>query len=398
MKKSVLITSNAYFPNIGGIENSLRYLAEAYHQMGYRVDVVVSDVNTVNEDELARYECINGVHVHRYATTHDLPVWLKPLSGFWSLRALLATLNQIATEHRPELTVSRFHTTTWLAKKAGLANVAYLLPGVVKYQNHPSRLSQGKGMARVKQYLRYYYHVWLQSRALASADTLSVFSLNMQQQVFDVMGKPVAVQLTKPGVDHDRFAPVSAESKTQIRQQLGLPQSQHVLLCIGRFVAAKGFMHALESLRYTQGAHLVLVGGGEQEQWYRDYVAEHSLEERVTFAGVQQDPTAYYQAADSFIMSSTYEPLGQTILEAMSCALPVIAFEPSDNVITATRELLSSDNAIFVADVDGQQLAQAIQRLVDNADLVDELGRQAREVAKARFSWQALAQRLATGE
>ena len=90
--KSILITSNAYYPNIGGIENSLRYLAQAYVKQGYRVDVVISDVNNVTDEKLAEFEELDGLNIHRYATTHELPIVLRPFSGVWSLKALYALL------------------------------------------------------------------------------------------------------------------------------------------------------------------------------------------------------------------------------------------------------------------------------------------------------------------
>ncbi|MGR5503034.1 glycosyltransferase family 4 protein [Vibrio sp. DNB22_10_4] len=396
--KSILITSNAYFPNIGGIENSLRYLAEAYRDKGYRVDVVVSNVNTVSDEVLVGYECLDGVHVHRYSTTHTLPAWLRPFSGLYSLRALFKTLQQVGKEHAPDLTVSRFHTTTWLAKLAGLKNVVYLLPGVVKYQNHPNRLSSEAGVAKAKQYLRYYYHVWLQNRALSCADKLFVFSQNMQEQVRTVTKSARQIHMTKPGVDHARFSPLEPQSKVVLRDQLGLPQSEHIFLCIGRFVAAKGFMLALNALKQTQGAHLVMVGGGEEASTYHRFVAQHALQARVTFAGLQQDPTPYYQASDSFIMSSTYEPLGQTILEAMSTALPIVAFEPSEQVITATKELLGNQEAVFVTELAATSLAKSIQGLVDSPEQAKTLGLRSRDIAVSRFSWRALADRLEHGE
>ncbi|WP_424769610.1 glycosyltransferase [Proteus mirabilis] len=39
-------------------------------------------------------------------------------------------------------------------------------------------------------------------------------------------------------------------------------------------------------------------------------------------------------------MTSTYEPFGQTILEAMSCNLPIVAFKSSRDIITATEKFV----------------------------------------------------------
>jgi 1,2-diacylglycerol 3-alpha-glucosyltransferase len=392
--KSVLITSNAYFPNVGGIENSLRYLAHAYYRKGYRVDVVVSDVNGINDRALPLYEVIEGIHIHRYSTQHSLPRLLKPFEGFFTLIAQYNILRRIKIERNPYFTISRFHTPTCLAKLAKLQNVVYLLPGIVKFQNHPERLSTQTGFTKLKQVLRYHYHVWLQQNALRSADRLAVFSENMRTQVNSCIKHPYPLLLVKPGVDCMRFKPVNKDEIDSIRIKFNIPLDRMVLLCIGRFVKAKGFMYVLEGLKKLDRVHLVLVGGGEEEQLYRDYVVENDLESQVSFTGVLQDPSECYQLADLFIMSSTYEPLGQTILEALSSGLPIVAFKPSDSVITATLELLSNEEACYIDDLSSDSFVKKIISLIESPTQVEHFSHLSRTIAEKRFSWDKLAERL----
>jgi 1,2-diacylglycerol 3-alpha-glucosyltransferase len=118
----------------------------------------------------------------------------------------------------------------------------------------------------------------------------------------------------------------------------------------------------------------------------------------VTFTGVIQDPTRYYQISDLFVMSSTYEPLGQTILEALSCGLPIVAFQPSVDVITATFELLNETEAVFVEQVNANLLAKAISDLFGDSEKMQALSDVSRTIAVERFSWHKLAQRLADCE
>lgn len=392
--KSVLITSNAYFPNIGGIENSLRYLAREYLKKGYEVNVVVSDVNNVTDDKLPPFEILDGINIYRYSTQHSVHKLLRPLSGFLTLISLLKLLKKVKLEKNPDFTISRFHTTTWLAKIARLENVIYLLPGVVKYQNHPSRTSQKKGIAKVKQLLRYYYHVWLQSNAFRSADRLAVFSSNMADQVSSCAKPSKPLLLVKPGVDNERFCPCEHDQIQLLRDKYKIPRSETVLLCIGRFVKAKGFMYVLESLRKLSDVHLVLVGGGEEEDEYRRYIISQRLENRVTFTGVLQDPKECYQLSDIFLMSSIYEPFGQTIIEVLSSGLPVVAFKPSEFVITATEELLSDAEAVFVEEVNSESLSEAVKTLISDPNNMARLSNLSRKIAIEKFSWEVLAHKL----
>ncbi|QFU23438.1 glycosyltransferase family 4 protein [Shewanella eurypsychrophilus] len=393
--KSVLITSNAYFPNIGGIENSLRYLALSYVSQGYHVDVVVSDVNSVTACSLAKYESLDGVHIHRYSSFSHLPLYLRPVRGLLSFFAMWQAYRKIKHSSSPVITISRFHSTTVMAKIAGLKSVTYLLPGVVKFQNTAKNLSKQSGfLGRVKQKIQWYLHTWIQQRAFNQADKLAVFSHNMQQQVNACLTHEKPLALLKPGVDTSRFCPLDGPAKSALKAELGLPLDKHVLLIVGRFVSAKGIVFALEAMRSLPGFHLVLVGGGEEEGLYQLKVSEYSLESSVTFAGVQQNPLAYYQSADAFLMTSVYEPLGQTILEALACALPVVAFQKSPDVITATNELLSADEAVFVHKLCATELAEQLKGLFASPQRMNELQLSSRQLAIKNFSWDVLAKHL----
>lgn len=389
--KSVLITSNAYYPNIGGIENSLRYLAKAYVELGYQVNVVVSDLNAIDEQQLAASESFEGVNIFRYSSYSDISKWLKPLRGLFASCAMFRLMRKVNREFAPEFTLSRFHSTTVMAKIAGLKNVAYLMPGVVRNQNQSANLVLVKGAAKVKQRLQLLVHDFIQQISFRVADQLFVFSDNMKQQVNACFKSPPKLNVVKPGVDTDRFAPTNEQARILQCQTLGLPVDKRILLIVGRFVRAKGISYALEAMISLTDCHLVIVGGGEEEELYHHYVQKFGLEERVTFAGIIQDPVPYYEVANLFLMTSTYEPLGQTILESLASGVPVVAFKSQAQVVTATSELLAVDEAVFVESVSSKCLTQAINEVNADKQRYKALSDVSRKIALSRFSWLALA-------
>ena len=394
MKPSILITSNAYFPNIGGVENSLRYLAKAYLAIGYDVDVVVSDINTVDDTPLAKDETLDGIRIHRYASYCQLPILLRPLRAVLMLLAMFCLLRKIKLQRKPVMTLSRFHTNTLVAWGAGLSPLVYLLPGVVRYQNQPGNLSQRHGFHRLKQLISCFVHDLIQQAALRCADSLAVFSDNMKEQVLSCFDAKKELLVLKPGVDHNRFIPMDEFQRTALLAKYGLPTDKSILLSIGRCVRAKGFIYALNAMTELQDCHLVLVGDGEEFSTYQQFVIERKLQSQVTLIGSVQDPTQFYQLADMFLMTSTYEPLGQTILEALSSGLPIVSFRPSDSVVTATRELLGEDEACFVDEPSAIALAAAVRELNNNPLRMQSLAKQSRRIAITRFSWPTLAKRL----
>jgi len=395
--KSIVITSNAFYPNIGGIENSLRYLARSYSLQGYAVSVVVSDVNSVSSDVLPAYEMLDGIDILRYNSYSRLPVWFKPVRGLLTAVDMFRIYRRLLKKKQPVLTLSRFHSNTLVAKLAGLNNVTYLLPGVARYQNDPRQLSGRRGFGLLKQKVQFWVHDLIQQLAMRAADQLAVFSENMRKQVESCFRVPPTMQLLKPGVDTARFFPLSKVEQSKLRDELELPTDKTVLLVVGRFVRAKGMRYALTAMGDLPNCHLVLVGGGEEYDSYQKLVTELDIKGCVTFAGVVQDPVSYYQASDLFLMSSVYEPLGQTILEALATALPVVAFKPSKDVVTATAELLGEEEAVFVDELSAKTLADEINGLIAAPETVISLSRASRSVAVQRFSWDSLAKGLLDG-
>jgi glycosyltransferase involved in cell wall biosynthesis len=70
----------------------------------------------------------------------------------------------------------------------------------------------------------------------------------------------------------------------------------------------------------------------------------------------------FYQACDVFVMSSTYEPLGQTLFEAAATGMRVVAFDKSTGVNTATHELNIDCLLDYAYTLDATGLALAMKQ------------------------------------
>jgi glycosyltransferase involved in cell wall biosynthesis len=111
---------------------------------------------------------------------------------------------------------------------------------------------------------------------------------------------------------------VPAAQLGQIRQSLGIAESQRILLGLGRFHANKGWTDLLDAfaLMRDPGLILVMVGGGPLESELKTHAERIGIRERVRWAGWQNDPAPWYQLADVFVCASRHEPLGNVVLEA----------------------------------------------------------------------------------
>ncbi|WP_437383320.1 glycosyltransferase [Plantibacter flavus] len=143
------------------------------------------------------------------------------------------------------------------------------------------------------------------------------------------------------------------------------------LVYIGRLSARKGpdvIVEAIDRLPAGLGATLTLVGavypGYEWfEEELRARIAELGLAERVVFTGFVDDAYPYISAADIMIVSSRVdEPFGNTAVEAMLAARPVIVSDTS-----GLREAAGGyESAVFVEPGDADAIARAITATVDD--------------------------------
>jgi len=99
----------------------------------------------------------------------------------------------------------------------------------------------------------------------------------------------------------------------------------------------------------------------------------------------------HYARAAVFCLPSRREPFGVAYVEALHHALPVVGTR-----IGAVPELIDEGVEGFLVDVgDVAALADRLERLVADSGLRDEMGRRARSRARERYTWQAVAGRMA---
>ncbi|ELZ5773643.1 glycosyltransferase family 4 protein [Vibrio metschnikovii] len=371
-KLKVLITSSSYLPNIGGIENSLYYLAKAGENDD--VTIVASDnVDYVEDnDERPGLNC----NIFRY----HLPNNKNPIFRvFLNWKNALAAYRKVKKEGC-DLVISRYHFNTIICYLAGLKNINFVVPGVVKYQDSTQLLD--KNDQSLKRRLSYRYNLLLQYVALKVSDRVFVFSENMEQQVKSVYKNCKTIR-TAPGVDTDKFYFTEEKTNKSVN-----------LLTVSRLNAAKNIEMAIESLQFLpEEYHLTIVGDGPIKNQLEELAVYLKLIDRVHFEGAQTDVVKYYTQAHLFLLPSVYEPFGQTILEASSCGLPTVAFD-SNIVNTATKDILG-ELGCYADELDSKNYANAIRQAYKDFYLNKERSRQElRDWMSKNYSWEALYKKL----
>lgn len=210
---------------------------------------------------------------------------------------------------------------------------------------------------------------------------------NLQELGLDPQKKIV---VTPNGVDSARFCP--PPDRAAARVTVGLPADATVVGIVGRLVALKRhelLFAAFEKMAPGQpGLHLLVVGdGGADRDRLVAAMKNHPFASRLHWAGHQNDLPKYYQAMDLLAAPSEIEGLSNAVLEAMACAVPVLAHSACGNA-----EVIEDGKSGFLTDIqDAATLARCLEAPLRDAALLAACGRGARETVLGRYSMEAMA-------
>lgn len=170
-----------------------------------------------------------------------------------------------------------------------------------------------------------------------------------------------------------------------------------IILFLGRFHQKKGIEMALEAFHNTarklSQVHFVLIGSGDPdyEKKLRKLIMDGNLISRVTFLGQvpESEKLLALSNSDIFILLSFGENFGIAVVEAMAAGLPVLI----SNKVAIADELKKAGAAI-VTDCDVDQVSHALESLVLDADLRNQMSKIGRSVAREKYSIEVMAVNL----
>jgi glycosyltransferase involved in cell wall biosynthesis len=227
------------------------------------------------------------------------------------------------------------------------------------------------------------------------AHTVLADSEATKRDIIRILGTPAEKIAVVPLAVGPSFRPILDVTKREaVRHKYGLPESY--ILYVGTVEPRKNLpvlLNAFSRLARTPGFRhrLVVVGAAG---WHANSVLkeiEHLQSQGLlTYLGYVHDedlPTVY-SLADLFVFPSLYEGFGIPPLEAMACGVPVICSDSS-----SLPEVVG-DAAILVAPRKGDDLFDAIGRVLDDRDVSEDL--RIRGLSRVKqFSWSATAHTVA---
>jgi len=299
-----------------------------------------------------KYEIHLGLVVTDEGGPIPLPPWLKVHAlGAGRVRKAALPLLRLVWQLRPQVILSGTAEVNFL-----VLLLRPLLPAgtsVLVRQNGTvsSALAYGGAPGYTRWGYRFLYpradRIVCQSRAMA-ADMVK--TLNVDPKKIVVLPNPV---------DLERIRVAMRAPSTR------MGPGPH-LLAVGRLSREKGFdllLHAFVALRKRfPGADLIIAGKGREEFELKALCRTLYLETAVSFVGHVDPVYAFFPGATLFVLSSRYEGMPNSLLEAAAAGLPLVAMPASEGI---TDLLRGQPGAWLVPEMTAESLAATLLSAIE---------------------------------
>jgi|GEM_PF-893948 len=170
---------------------------------------------------------------------------------------------------------------------------------------------------------------------------------------------------------------------------------QKKILTIARFSYQKGldlYLSLISSLKDRLNGWTFLLVGQEDDikkSALKNMIQQYGIEEYVKVQAPRKDVIELYKQASIYLLTSRYEGLPITLIEAQTCGLPCVSFDcktgPAD-IIT------NGENGFIIPTFDIAGMGRKLEKLMDDLSLREKMG-QAAKIASAHFNEEAVIQR-----
>lgn len=337
----------------GGVERNVVYLAKGLIENGFEVDIL-----TANTSEAFFEQLPTKAHIVRLSTRLIPP----RLGGVFSERlrlafSILPSLRSYFRNQQPKAIIS-FQSSVlavW-AKKLSRSNALLIVR-----ESNTASLAAAKDKHWFSKFIPY-----LKRYSYPQANAIVAVSKGAAEDLVENIGidrNRISV-IYNPTFD-DTIVEKAAETlEHEWFKDTRLP----VILGVGRLTQQKDFATLLKAFALVLKevpARLLILGEGHNRYELEALAIQLRIQESVQLYGFEVNPYKYMVRANVFVLSSIYEGLPNTLIEAQALGVPVV----STDCPSGPREILLNGTAGPLVPVgDFQALAREILRLLKNKD------------------------------
>lgn len=365
----VLQTPVRYYPNIGGVENHVMYLAEAMLEKGIHTHVVCA-----NEPPSKPSEVIHGIKISRLPYIFKITNTNISVSLVW--RLLTETYDLVHT-HMPTP-----WTSDWSILMAKLRRKKTVLT-IHNDMDKPDPV--GKLLTMI--YLNTIFRI-----TIFLVDRIIIVNPNWKK-AFTVTHHILSSHKNKitcipNGVDTELFKPHLFKKSVKKRIVFISVLDKH-----HRF---KGFPVLYEAFRQMinnqTDIELLVIGDGELKHEYVRLSRLAGTENFIKFVGSKSphEIAKILPTCDVLCLPSTeIEGFGMVTLEAMACGLPVVI----SSKVALIKDVVKYKCGFVVDPNNPLELTKYLNKILSSRPMQKIMGNNSRNLATSKYTWSAIAER-----
>ena len=235
-----------------------------------------------------------------------------------------------------------------------------------------------------KKYMRNMFVFLERAGAKISKYLIPVSIENINKGLKNKIGKREQYRYIKLGIDVENFK--NYQSELSLRKELNLSDSDFIITTIGPFKPQKNLKDFIKIadkvIKDNKKFKFVIAGDGEGRNELESLIKTYSLYDSVFLIGWRKDISNILNSSDLFVMTSLWEGLPISTIEAMSCGLvPVV------NAVDGQIEIVKDNYTGFlIRPYDVEASVEKILFLEKNADIRKQIGENARNSIDNTFS------------
>ncbi len=191
----------------------------------------------------------------------------------------------------------------------------------------------------------------------------------------------------------DQFFPATSEEKLFIRKDLGIENQRFIIISVGGCSPIKRHTEIIKALpkiiENIPNCLYIHLGKGISETEEMQLAIDLGISEYIMFCGNQSDVRKYLIASDVYIMTSSFEGISLTTIEAMACNIPTILYN-----VPGLRDFNSSMENSFLIEEDFTILAEKVVYLYNNIEISFEIANRANDFVVNNFNMRTNAKRI----
>ena len=387
-------------PYCGGQGIYLKYVAEALSRQGHKVHAIVGppypqpmDNVTVHYIDNNQYYIKKGFEIISRNSPFDI---FHPINSYECIHSRFGAFPEISSfSYRAFFAVRKLHKQFQFdiihdnqCIGYGLLFMKALGIPVIATIHHPLTIDLENVLERGSSFKNkikgvMFYPVLMQQIVSKRLDHIITVSEDSKRRIASDFGVPLHKQsVVYNGLDIAIFKPLPHIKK-----------KANKILFVGNVEdGKKGFVYLLKALTLlkTNVTLTVIDGGAPHRRITQALVDTLGIRDTIEFAGTTstQQLVEHYNESAITVVPSVYEGFGFPAAEAMACGTPVIASDGG-----ALREVVG-DAGIVVPSRDEVSLASAIDNLLGNAKLRQELSHKGIERVKTHFNWDSASSKM----